>query len=64
MVLVIARSGISSNLLPPLQIIIPALCLAAPFSLYTSLKHRIEGDNLYEALVENLQRTQGEPSLT
>jgi hypothetical protein len=51
MVLVIARSGISPNLLPPLQIIIPALCLAAPFSLYTSLKHRIEGDNLYEGLV-------------
>jgi hypothetical protein len=57
MVLVIARSNINPTLLPPLQIIIPTLALAAPFSLYTSMGQRILGDNLYEALVDNLQRS-------
>ncbi len=64
MVLVIARANITPNLLPPLQIIIPTLALAAPFSLYTSMSHRITGDNLYEALVDNLQKTSGNTSLT
>jgi hypothetical protein len=64
MVLVIARSNISANLIPPLQIIIPTLALAAPFSLYTSMSKRITGDNLYEALVDNLQKTEGNTSLT
>lgn len=47
MVLVIARSNVNPNLLPPLQIIIPTLALAAPFSLYTSMGKRIVADNLY-----------------
>ena len=64
MVLVIARSNINIQLIPPLQIIIPTLALAAPFSLYTSMGHQITGDNLYEALVDNLKRTEGESSLT
>lgn len=55
--MVIARSNIQPNLIPPLQIIIPTLALAAPFSLYTSMCKRITGDNLYEALVDNLQKT-------
>jgi hypothetical protein len=64
MVLIIARSNLNINLLPPLQIIIPTLALAAPFSLYTSMCKRITGDNLYEALVDNLQTTEGKASLT
>jgi hypothetical protein len=64
MVLVIARASINASLIPPLQIIIPTLALAAPFSLYTSMCKRITGDNLYEALVDNLQKTDGNTSLT
>lgn len=64
MVLVIARANINVSLIPPLQIIIPTLALAAPFSLYTSMCKRITGDNLYEALVDNLQKTEGNTSLT
>lgn len=51
MVLVIARTNINERLIPPLQIIIPTLTIAAPFSLYTSMGQRIIGDNLFEALV-------------
>lgn len=47
MVLVIARANLNATLIPPLQIIIPTLALAAPFSLYTSMCKRITGDNLY-----------------
>jgi hypothetical protein len=64
MVLIIARSNINPSLFPPLQIIIPTLALAAPFSLYTSMCQKIVGENLYEALVDNLQKTQGKASLT
>lgn len=64
MVLVIARANINATLIPPLQIIVPTLALAAPFSLYTSMCKRIIGDNLYEALVDNLQKSEGNTSLT
>lgn len=41
MVLLIARANLDPKFVYPLQIIIPALVLAAPFSLYTSLCHKI-----------------------
>ena len=63
MVLVIDRTDIDVDLIAPLQIIMPALVLACPFSLYTTLGREIKTENLYDGLVEEC-RIDGYSSLT
>ena len=63
MVLIVDRCHMDLDLIPPLQIIIPALVLTAPFSLYTSLGRSVVADNLYDGLVEEC-RKEGQSSLT
>lgn len=61
--LVVCRNNINSSTLEPLQLIIPTLQITAPFALYTSLGSRVNGLDLYTALVESLQ-VEGECSLS
>ena len=59
MVLVVARTNVTPDLLNKLQIIIPTLQLVSPFSLYSSTIHKITADNLYEALHDHFNNSQG-----
>jgi hypothetical protein len=46
-ILLFARTNIDPSIIPPFQVIIPALSMIAPLTIYTGLGHKIESDNLY-----------------
>lgn len=66
LVLIVCRTNITPATLEPLQLIIPTLKVAAPFSLYTSLGQEVQAQNrteIYNALADQLER-EGECSLS
>lgn len=62
--MVICRANLDLKIIPPLRVILPALALLSPISLYSSMAVCFKSDNHFENLLAHLQKEEGVTSLT